>query len=151
MNILIVSNKAVFEGCLVASCYLHQEPDPNMFGNLALEKRKEALWVGIDRSGNQVYILGTSVPDQMAKVYDGLAELDNYQGTPVWVVPINLSWTWLTVVLSKMAVLPVIGSFFNNMAVSWTKSHHVQLKKIGQSLNPHARIIKPRAAAKPLR
>lgn len=149
MNILIVSNKAVFEGCLLASYYLEQEPDLNMFGNLALEKQKEALWTGTDRNGNQVYILGTSVPNQVAKVYDGLVELDNWQGIPVWVVPVNLSWTWLTVVLAKLAALPLVGKGFNNLAGIWTKSHRKELKQLCRKLEPPE--FERRAAAKPLR
>ncbi|MGE5381260.1 MAG: hypothetical protein ACM3NT_09385 [Methylocystaceae bacterium] len=149
MNILIVSNKAVFEGCLLASYYLEQEPDPNMFGNLALEKRKEALWAGADRKGNQVYILGTSVPNQVAKVYDGLAELDNGRGTPVWVVPVNPGWSWLTVVLAKLAALPLVGKGFNSLAGTWAKSHQNQLKQISKNLEPPK--FERQAAAKPLR
>lgn len=149
MNILLVSNKAVFEGCLLAAYYLKQVPNQLIFGNIALEKQKEPLLIGIDTAGNQVFTLGSSVPELVALVYDELKRVDDWRTAPLMVIPYAPGWARLTVILAALAAIPLIGGVFNNLARSWTKSHQAEMQQFVSTLSPSAEE-KYEPAAKPL-
>jgi len=149
MNILMVSNKAVFEGYWLAVNYLGQQPDSSILGNITLEKRKEPLWIGTDTAGNQVYTLGNSAPERVAFVYEQMARVDDWQTAPLMVVPYAPGWARLTVFLAGLASIPLIGGIFNSLARAWTNSHQAELQQFASTLSiPAAEKYKP--AAKPL-
>lgn len=149
MNILLIGNKATFETYVVACYYLGQELDQNVFGNIDLEKRKEPIWVGTDSLGNQVYTLGNAKPDQVVLVNEELQRVNKHL-TPLWVAPIKTDGILITVILAKLAGIPLIGAVFRGLAGTWVSSHRQELKRLAQSLSPPRSLTESSPAAKPM-
>lgn len=156
MKLLLVGKTGVFDTLAVACGYLGEiniNSNP-YFGDLNLENSRKLVKAGVDDHDNEVYVVGFRAPEIIPIVNTELQLISHInEQDRLWVLPITVPGEKSTWVLSKLANIPLLGSFFLNWAKSQTLNRLFYLLETGRNLhteiNMDARDKPESAAAKP--
>ncbi|NLX02156.1 MAG: DUF3189 family protein [Syntrophomonadaceae bacterium] len=151
MNLLFVARTGVFEALAVGLGYLDQEEQlesSSIFGNMESEKKRELIYLGKAPDGNEVYCVGNKYPDIVVRINEEIKSLIGNIESPLKIIPISVPGTESIYTLSRLAMLPLIGNYFNRLAKSATLHHTDELVSSGKSFRDG---VTSKAAAKPLK
>ncbi|MGS0763510.1 hypothetical protein [Syntrophomonas curvata] len=150
MNLLFAARTGVFEALTVGLGYLNQEDrleTSSVFGNMETEKTGELIYLG--KSGdNDVYCVGNKYPDIVVRINEEINSLLGQTDSPLKVIPVSVAGSESVYLLSRLAMLPLAGSFFAARAKSKTLKIKDQLVSAGKNLRER-NTAASRAAAKP--
>lgn len=153
MNLLFVARTGVFEALTVGLGYLDQEDQletASAFSNIEIEKTGALIYLGKGKNGNEVYCVGYKYPDVVVRINEEIKSLAGEINNPLKVIPVSVPGSESIYTLSRLAMLPLAGSFFTRMAQSATLKIKDLLIKAGKNLR-EGNEITPAAAAKPLK
>ena len=151
MNLLFVARTGVFEALTVGLGYLDQEEQlesSSVFGDMQTEKKGELIYLGKAQDGNEVYCVGNKYPDNVVRINEEIKSLIGNIESPLKIVPISVPGTESIYTLSRLAMLPLIGNYFNRLAKSATLHHTDELVSSGRNFRAG---VTGKAAAKPLK
>lgn len=151
MNLLFVARTGVFEALTVGLGYLDQEEQlesSSGFGNMDSEKKAELIYLGRTPDGNEVYCIGNKYPDMVVRINEEIKSLAGQVDSPLKVIPVSIPGTESIYTLSRMAMLPLVGSYFARQAKSATLQHKDELVSSGKNFRDG---VTGKAAAKPLK
>jgi hypothetical protein len=151
LNLLFVARTGVFEALTIGLSYLDQEKQleaSSTFGNMAIEKKRELIYLGQARDGNEVYCVGNKYPDIVVRINEEIKALVGQVESPLKVIPVSVPGTEPIYTLSRLAMLPLVGNYFTRLAKSVTLQHEDELINTGKSLRESTT---GQAAAKPLK
>jgi len=151
MNLLFVARTGVYEALTVGLGYLDQEEqleNSSTFGNIDLEKKAELIYLGKAPDGNEVYCAGNKYPDIVVRINEEIKSLIDNIENPLKVIPVSVPGTESIYTLSRLAILPLVGSYFARLAKSVALQHKDDLVSSGKTLRDS---ITGKAAAKPLK
>lgn len=110
MKILLIGESITWDTLAAALGYLGEPlQGNNWYGNTAVEQRGSVLEVGQDKKGNQVYVLGSSRPQIIAKVIDEISRLGYPRVAPVKVIIIKVPGQYWVRMLVRMARWRMLG------------------------------------------
>jgi hypothetical protein len=151
LNLLFVARTGVFEALMVGLGYLGQEDQlesSSIFGNMEREKKSELIYLGKAQDSNEVYCVGSKYPDIVVRINEEIKSLIDNIESPLKVIPVSIPGTESIYTLSRLAMLPLIGSYFTRLAKSATLQHKNDLVSSGRNFQDGVTGI---AAAKPLK
>ncbi|MDD4561911.1 MAG: DUF3189 family protein [Syntrophomonadaceae bacterium] len=151
MNLLFVARTGVFEALTVGLGYLDQEDHletSSTFGNMETEKKGELIYLGKAQDGNEVYCVGNKYPDIVVRINEEIKSLIDNISSPLKVIPVSVPGTESIYTLSRLAMLPLIGSYFARLAKSATLQHKDELVSSGKNFQEG---LTGKVAAKPLK
>lgn len=151
MNLLFVARTGVFEALTVGLGYLDQEEQlesSSTFGNIDLEKKAELIYLGKAPDNNEVYCVGNKYPDIVVRINEEIKSLAGQVDSPLKVLPVSVPGTESIYTLSRLAMLPLVGSYFTRLAQSVTLQHKNELASSGKNFRES---VTGQAAAKPLK
>jgi hypothetical protein len=151
MNLLFVARTGVFEALTVGLGYLNQEEQLEKsptFGNMDLEKKADLIYLGRAQDNNEVYCVGNKYPDIVVRINDEIKSLAGQIDNPLKVIPVSVPGTESIYTLSRLAMLPLAGSYFARLAKSATLQHKDELVSSGKNFRDS---VTGKAAAKPLK
>lgn len=152
MNLLFIARTGVFEALTVGLGYLNQEDQletSSIFSNMETEKSGELIYLGKGADGD-VYCVGNKHPDIIVRINEEINSLVKQIGSPLKVIPVRVPDSGRIYTLSRLAMLPLVGSFFTNRARSSTLKIKDQLISAGKNLRVGNEFTAP-AAAKPFK
>ncbi len=152
MNLLFAARTGVFEALTLGLGYLNQEDQletSSVFGNMETEKAGELIYLG--KSGDDdIYCVGNKHLDIVVRINEEINTLLGQTDSPsLKVIPVSVPGSESLYPLSRLAMLPLVGSFFTARAKSSTLKIKDQLVSAGKNF----RAVNPapaQAAAKPL-
>lgn len=153
MNLLFAARTGVFEALTVGLGYLDQEDQletSSIFGNMETEKTGELIYLGKDRDGNDVYCVGNKYPDIVTRINEEIKSLAREVDSPLKVIPVSVAGSESIFKLSRLAMIPLVGTFFTRMAKSSTLKIKDQLISAGKNLR-QGNTEAAQAAAKPFK
>lgn len=151
MNLLFVARTGVFEALTIGLSYLGLEGQldtSSIFGNIAMEKTGELIYLGKDQDKNDIYCVGNKYPDMIVLINEELKSLVKSVDQPLKVIPVSIPGSESIYTLCRLAMLPLVGGFFTRMAQSSTLKHKEDLLSAGKNLRGK-NIETNRPAAKP--
>lgn len=151
MNLLFVARTGVFEALTVGLGYLDKEEqleNSSAFGNIDLEKKAELIYLGRAPDGSDVYCVGNKYPDIVVRINEEIKSLAGQVDSPLKVIPVSVPSTESIYSLSRLAMLPLVGSYFARLAKSSTLQHKDELVSSGKNFRDS---VTGKAAAKPLK
>jgi hypothetical protein len=151
MNLLFVAKTGVFEALTVGLSYLDKEEELetiSAFGNIEKEKTGELIYLGKNRYGNDVYCVGNKNPDIVVRINQEIKHIVKKIDSPLKAVPVSVKGNEYIYILSRLAMLPLVGSLFITIAKSSTLKIKNELINAGKSFQENAETT---AAAKPLK
>lgn len=159
MKILLVGKTGVLDTLAVGCGYLERNTikDSPYFADLSIENSKQLIKIGQDKTNHELFVVGYNAPEIVCIINRELVSLSNLkEKDSLQVIPISVAGENITWLLSKLANIPLIGSWFLQWAQRRTLSRSSYLLRVGHDLrtgkntgaNGKAELI---AAAKPLK
>lgn len=126
MNYLFVGKSGVFETIIAALVFLNKDQDirqelekTKVFGDINEDNKREPIFVKEDNKGNKIYTLGTTNYILIHDICNELSRVAGQKQINLLVVTINVKGEAVTYYLSRLATLPLIGSWFTSLAKAW--------------------------------
>lgn len=158
MNYLFVGKSGVFETVIAALVFMNKTKDIDeelkkikVFGDINEDNKREPIFIKADNAGNKIYTLGTTNYVLIHDIVNELSRVAEQKKINLLVTPINVQGETITYYLSRLAALPIIGSWFANLAKLWVMYRKDSIIQHCQNMMSVSRPPSIPAAAKPLK
>jgi len=155
MSYLFIGKSGVFETMVVASAMLKEKRDYldlSYFSDIQLDAEKKPILIGEAPDGRGVYTLGDKEYQITAIMAEELSQLAGENSRPLAVIPVSVPGDQGTYLMSKLAMIPLLGRFFYRACLKRVLNNEDQLLAEGEAYRRHLihNQHHHQAAAKPL-
>lgn len=138
MRILLVGKTGVFDTLAVACGCLNQMDIANCsyFGDLGIENSKVLVKIGTDKTDMELFVVGYKAPEIIHTINQELGSLSNLNNQEsLRVIPVSIEGENTTWLLTKLAIVPLIGNLFLRWAKKRTLNRSSYLLELGKNLH----------------
>lgn len=153
MSYLFIGKSGVFETMVVASALLKEKTDYldlAYFSDIQLDTERKPILIGEAPDGRGVYTLGDKEYQITAIMAEELSQLAGEKSRPLAVIPVSFPGDQGTYLMSKLAMIPLVGRFFYRACLNRVLANEDQLLAEGEAYRRHILHHHHQAAAKPL-